>query len=281
MSTQTELKPVTVPWVKAQKGVVQLTMLTAYDFPFATLLDQAGIDMLLVGDSLGTVLHGEPNTLSVTLEDVLRHTAAVTRAAKRAMVIADLPFLTYQESPTQAIRSAGRLLKEARAQAVKLEGGLEMAETVQALTRVGIPVVGHIGLTPQSIHALGSYRMHGKSDHEQTYLLDSAKALEAAGAFCIVLECVEASLSEKITDVLKIPTIGIGAGIKVDGQVLVTHDLLGLTVGRIPKFVNPVDNIAAKITEGVEKYIERTKNPGLQEAAPKPTQHKSSPLTVN
>lgn len=259
MSTQTAVKAVTVPWVRAQKGKEKLTMLTAYDFPMATVLDEAGIDMLLVGDSVATVIYGEPNTLAVTMEDMIRHVKAVTRAAKRALVIADMPFMSYQVSREQAVTNAGRFLKEAGAQAVKLEGGVEITETIRAITRAGIPVVAHIGLTPQSINAMGNYRMHGKTDRERQYLIESAQAVAAAGAFCVVLECVEEQLSAKLTEMISIPTIGIGASSRCDGQVLVTHDLVGLTAGRVPKFVSPLACLSEPLMDAVKCYIGRTK----------------------
>jgi 3-methyl-2-oxobutanoate hydroxymethyltransferase len=260
MSTLTVHKAVTVPWIRAQKAKQKITMLTAYDYPTAALLDEAGIDVILVGDSVGTVVYGEENTLSVTMEDMVRHTQAVTRGAKRALVVADMPFLSYQVSIEQAISNAGRLLKEGRAQAVKLEGGSEVAETVRALSRAGIPVVGHIGLTPQSIHAMGTYRMHGKSLEERSYLMESAKALTDAGAFAVVLECVEETLAKEITCTVSIPTIGIGASNHCDGQVLVTHDLVGLTAGRVPKFVHPLAALREPFMEAVSTYIQRTRS---------------------
>lgn len=247
-----------VPWVRSQKGLQKLTLLTAYDYPTAVILDEAGIDMILVGDSVATVIYGEENTLSITMEDMIRHTQAVVKGAKRALVIADMPFMSYQVNVEQALMNAGRLLKEGRAQAVKLEGGLEMAPTVQALVRSGIPVVGHIGLTPQSIHAMGTYRMHGKSTEERDYLLKSAQALADAGAFALVLECVEEGLAGQITSNISIPTIGIGAGPYCDGQVLVVHDLVGLTIGRIPKFVKQEANLRELFQNAVTAYIRRT-----------------------
>jgi 3-methyl-2-oxobutanoate hydroxymethyltransferase len=260
MSSEFTLKPVTVPWVKSQKGVEKITMLTAYDYPTAKLLDEAGIDVLLVGDSVATVMFGEPNTLSVTMDDMLRHVKAVSRAAHRALVIADMPFMSYQVSSEQAVTNAGRFLKEAAAQAVKLEGGAEMAETIRAITRAGIPVCAHIGLTPQSINAMGSYRMHGKSDDERHYLLESARAVANAGAFAVVLECVETTLAHEITQTISIPTIGIGAGAGCDGQVLVINDLIGMTMGRVPKFVSPLANLKTEVTAAVKAYISRTKS---------------------
>jgi 3-methyl-2-oxobutanoate hydroxymethyltransferase len=266
MSSAFQSKAVTAPWIRSRKGVEKFTMLTAYDYPTAKLLDEAGIDLLLVGDSVATVLYGEPNTLSVTMEDMLRHTRAVSRAAQRAMVVADMPFMSYQVAIEQAITNAGRFLKEAGAAAVKLEGGLEFQDTIRAITRAGIPVVAHIGLTPQTIHAMGTYRMHGKTDAERSYLLSSAQAVSEAGAFAVVLECVEPGLAQEITRSISIPTIGIGAGPDCDGQVLVVHDLVGLTIGRVPKFVSPTANLKDDFREAVLAYIKRTKAPGAAEA---------------
>lgn len=268
MSTLVKQKAVTVPWLKSQKGVAQITMLTAYDYPTATLLDEAGVDMLLVGDSLGTVIYGEPNTLSVTMEDMIRHTRAVTRAAHRALVVGDMPFMSYQVSVEQAVVNAGRFVKEAGAQAIKLEGGTEMADVIRAITRAGVPVCAHIGLTPQTIHAMGNYRMHGKTDQERNYLLESAREVARAGAFMVVLECVEESLAREITAEIPIPTIGIGSGTDCDGQVLVINDLVGLTVGRVPKFVTPVAALGELLREGARAYVERTK--GLNTASTEP-----------
>jgi 3-methyl-2-oxobutanoate hydroxymethyltransferase len=272
MSTLSTQKSVTVPWLRSQKNVRQLTMLTAYDYPTACFLDEVGIDMLLVGDSVGTVIYGDPNTLSVTLDDMIRHTRAVSKAAKRALVIADMPFMSYQVNVESAVINAGRLIKEASAQAIKLEGGLEVSGTVRAITRAGIPVVGHIGLTPQSINAMGTYRMHGKSVEERAYLLESAVSLEEAGAFSIVLECVEPGLAQEISQKLSIPTIGIGSGADCDGQVLVTHDLVGLTVGRVPRFVHPLASLKEPLKMAVTEYIHRTLNREL--GTPEPTQSK-------
>jgi len=274
MSTLTAHKAVTVPWVKAQKGKQKITMLTAYDYPTAVLLDECGIDILLVGDSVATVIYGEPNTLSITMDDMLRHTTAVSRGAKRALVLGDMPFMSYQVSKELALMNAGRFLKEAHAQAIKLEGGTEVAPTVQTITRAGIPVVGHIGLTPQTINAMGSYRMHGKTQEEKSYLMESAKALFEAGAFAVVLECVEENLALEISQSIPIPTIGIGSGAQCDGQVLVVHDLVGLTIGRVPKFVQPEATLREPFKQAVSAYISRTldqpgENPGL--VAPPPT----------
>ncbi|MBI3558632.1 MAG: 3-methyl-2-oxobutanoate hydroxymethyltransferase [Deltaproteobacteria bacterium] len=275
MSSHVATKQVTVPWIRSQKGKEKLTMLTAYDYPTALFLDEAGVDMLLVGDSVATVMYGEPNTLAVTMDDMLRHTRAVARAAKRALVIGDMPFMSYQVSREQAVTNAGRFLKEAGAQAVKLEGGTEVAETIKAITTAGIPVCAHIGLTPQSINAMGTYRMHGKTNEERQYLLDSAYAAAAAGAFAVVLECVEANLATEITKAIKIPTVGIGAGTNCDAQVLVINDLVGLTAGRVPKFVAPLANLKEPLQEAVKSFIARTRQAAppveVQEAVAPPT----------
>ncbi len=257
MSAEAQVKVVTVPGVIAQKGVRPLTMLTAYDYPTASLVDEAGIDLILVGDSLGTVIYGEPNTLSVSMEQMLMHTRAVTRGAKRALVVGDMPFMSYQTGEHDALLNAARFVKEARAQAVKLEGGVEWAPTVRAIVRAGIPVCGHIGLMPQSIHAMGNYRTFGKTEGERAYLMESALALEAAGAFAIVLECVEVTLAREISARLRIPTIGIGAGDGCDGQVLVFHDLVGLTMGRVPKFVSPTANVKETLQAALVAYRDR------------------------
>jgi 3-methyl-2-oxobutanoate hydroxymethyltransferase len=220
-----------------------ITMLTAYDAPFARIFDEAGVDALLVGDSVAMVVQGADSTLPVTLEEILYHTRIVARARKRALLIADMPFLTYQVSAEDALRNAGRLIKEGGAEAVKLEGGLAVAETVARLTQVDIPVMGHIGLTPQSIHRMGGHRVQGNREGTapgcRQRLIDDAKALEKAGAFAIVLEGIPAPLAREITAMLAVPTIGIGAGADCDGQVLVMHDMLGLSNGFVPRFAKP------------------------------------------
>ncbi|MDP2600452.1 MAG: 3-methyl-2-oxobutanoate hydroxymethyltransferase, partial [Deltaproteobacteria bacterium] len=207
----------------------KLAMVTAYDAAFARIFDMAGIDMILVGDSLGMVMQGRENTLSVTLEEVLYHTQCVTRVVERAHVTADMPFMSYQASKEQALLNAGRLIKEAQAQAVKMEGGRELAETAYAMVQAGIPVMGHIGLKPQQIHHLGGYKIQGKSFSEVENLLNDAKILEEAGVFAIVLEGITQSAAKQITRSLKIPTIGIASGPDCSGQVLVMHDLLGMS----------------------------------------------------
>ncbi|MGE4233631.1 MAG: 3-methyl-2-oxobutanoate hydroxymethyltransferase [Bacteriovoracia bacterium] len=250
-------KKITAPLIRGLKHKRIISMLTAYDYPTAKLIDQSEIDMILVGDSVATVLYGEPDTLSVTMEDMIRHTKSVSKAVESALVIADMPFMSYQVSAEQAVTNAGRLLKEAKAHAVKLEGGLEVYETVKKITQAGIPVMGHIGLTPQSIHAQGRYRMHGKETVEQQYLITSAKKLEEAGCFCVVLECVDQSLAKEITQLLEIPTIGIGSGKFCDGQVLVTQDLLGMTLGHVPRFVEQTANLKEQIQQGIVAFKKR------------------------
>ncbi|NLP42103.1 MAG: 3-methyl-2-oxobutanoate hydroxymethyltransferase [Veillonellaceae bacterium] len=244
---------------KKSKGEV-ITMLTAYDAAFARLLDEAGVDMLLVGDSLGNTMLGYDSTLPVTMEDMLHHTRAVCRGASRSMVVADMPFMSYQVSVEEALRNAGRFLKETPAQAVKLEGGKEIAPAVKAMTDAGIPVVGHLGLTPQSVNQLGGFKVQGKDVAAAQKLIDDARALEAAGAFAVVLECVPAPLATKVTQALSIPTIGIGAGNGCDGQVLVIHDVLGLLPGFKPKFVKPYRTLHTEITAAVQEYIAEVKS---------------------
>lgn len=245
--------------IKSFKGKEKIAMLTAYDYPTAVILDEAGIDILLVGDSVGNVVLGFPNTLQVTLNMIVHHCQAVARGTKHALIVADMPFGTYQASSAQAIENAAKLLSEGQAHAVKLEGGKIMAETVTKMVAVGIPVMGHIGLTPQSINEMGGYFMHGKTHPEAERLMEDAKALEKAGAFALVLECVEPTLSKHITENISIPTIGIGSGDDCDGQVLVTHDMLGFTTNKVPKFVKQVANLRSIIGEGAMSYIKSVK----------------------
>ncbi len=229
--------------------------LTAYDYFTAKYLDASGVDGLLVGDSLNMVFYGKPDTLSLTLEQSLYHTEAVARAARRAVVIGDMPFLTYQQSISTAVTNAGRYLKEAGAQGVKLEGGIEMAATVKRLVEVGIPVMGHIGLTPQSIHRFGGYRVQGRNSVSRDYLLDSAQSLQNSGAFAIVLEAMKPDIAGEITKLLTIPTIGIGAGKNVDGQIMVISDIMGLDESFDAKFVRKYFDLAGKIREVGEKFV--------------------------
>jgi len=231
-------------------------MLTAYDFPSAQAMEAVGIDMILVGDSLGMVVLGYENTLFVTVEDMLHHTRAVTRGAPNTMVVADMPFLSYHLSVEDGLRNAGRFIQESGCQAVKLEGGRERVAVVRAMVEAGIPVMGHIGLTPQAIHQLGGFRVQGKDLETAQKLLEDARLLTEAGAFSIVLECVPASLAERITREIPIPTIGIGAGAGCDGQVLVNHDLLGLFSGHVPKFVRQYANIGETMRQAFQAYKE-------------------------
>jgi 3-methyl-2-oxobutanoate hydroxymethyltransferase len=226
-------------------------MLTAYDFPLATLVDAAGIDAILVGDSLSMVIQGHDTTLPVTLDEIIYHAEIVGRAVKRALIVVDLPFPTNHLGVTKAIESAGRILKETGCQAVKLEGGADQAGVIAGLTSAGIPVMAHVGLRPQNVHVMGGYKV--QRDAEQ--LLRDALAAQNAGAFSIVLECIPTSLAERITRELTIPTIGIGAGKACDGQVLVLHDMLGLTAGRVPKFVKPYTELRSAVTNAVRQYI--------------------------
>ncbi len=231
----------------------KITMLTAYDYPLAQILDEAGIDILLVGDSLGNVILGYENTIPVTMEDIIHHTKAVSRGVKNALVVSDMPFMSYF-SAEEALRNSGRLV-QAGAEAVKLEGGLEFEEKIRALTEVGIPVMGHIGLMPQSVHQMGGYKVQGKNPETAKKILNDAKAVERAGAFSIILEGMPSNLAKNITEELKIPTIGIGAGEHCDGQVLVTHDLLGF-YDFAPRFVKKYANVRKIILEASRKYKE-------------------------
>ena len=237
----------------------KITVLTAYDYPFARLMDLAGIDMILVGDSVGTVVAGYDNTLPVTLEEMLYHTRAVVRGTSSALVVTDMPFLSYQVDLRDARLNAGRLVKEGGAQAVKLEGGTNVAATIRAIVDMDIPVVGHIGLTPQSVHRMGGFRVQGKEEGQARQLLADALAVEAAGAFALVLEGIPARLASEITAALNIPTIGIGAGVDCDGQVLVIHDILGLCEKYSPKFVKKFADVSGTIRQGIDDYIREVK----------------------
>lgn len=233
-----------------------ITMLTAYDYSMAKLVDDAGIDMILVGDSLANTMLGYDSTLPVTMDEMVHHVKAVCRGASRAMVVADLPFMSYQVSKKEALRNSGRFLKETSAQAVKLEGGMEIAESVRAIVNAGIPVVGHLGLTPQSVHQMGGYKVQGKDESAAKKLIADARAIEDAGAFCLVLECVPTPLAKLITESLHIPIIGIGAGPHCDGQVLVIHDMLGLYPRSSPKFVKKYVNLHELMDAALKQYKE-------------------------
>jgi 3-methyl-2-oxobutanoate hydroxymethyltransferase len=256
----------TVPdFMAAKRTGVPLTMLTAYDYTMARLLDDAGVDAILVGDSLGMVVQGEPHSLRVTLDEMIYHTRLVARGIRNSLLVADLPFMSYQLSPEQALASAGRLIKEGGAHAVKLEGGRRSAGAIEAIQRADIPVMGHIGLTPQSYHRLGGFRVQ----RDAAALIEDARAIEQAGVFAIVVECTPAALAEQIRDAVKVPTIGIGAGAGCDGQVLVTHDMLGLFQDFKPRFVKQYASVGAMIADAVEQYCREVREgafPGPEHA---------------
>jgi len=239
-----------------RKGTLPVSMLTAYDYHTAQTIDEAGIDMILVGDSLGNVMLGYENTLAVTVEDMIHHGKAVCRGAKQAFVVIDMPFMSYQASVEEAVRNAGRIMKETNCQAVKLEGGMEYADRIKAIVQAGIPVVAHIGLTPQSFNALGGYKVQGKSLEQAQKLLADAKAVEEAGAFAITLECVPEALAKLITEQSNALTIGIGAGKYCDGQVLVYQDMLGFSDGFTPKFVKKYADLHSVMLEAFKQYKE-------------------------
>jgi 3-methyl-2-oxobutanoate hydroxymethyltransferase len=243
----------TLAKMKAERR--KISMLTAYDASFARLVDQAGVDIILVGDSLGMVVQGGGNTLPVTMEEMIYHCRSVVRGTERAQVVGDMPFMSYQASLEDGIRNAGRLVKEGGVEAVKLEGGADYAELASRLVKIGIPVMGHIGLTPQSLHAMGGFKVQGRSQAQAKKILDDARALEQAGCYAIVLEGMPRELAQEITAALSIPTIGIGAGVDCDGQVLVIYDLLGMNEEFRPKFVKRYDNLAVRIRTAVEQYI--------------------------
>src|SRR6184192_294785 len=234
----------------------RFTMLTAYDFLSAQILDQAGIPILLVGDSLGMVMLGYPTTLPVTMDEMIHHAKAVSRGARQALLVGDMPFMSYHSSTEQAIESAGRFVKEGGMHAVKLEGGGRIADLTRLLTERGIPVMGHLGLTPQFVHQMGGFKVQGKTEAQAAQILADARALEKAGAFSLVLEGMPSKLAAEITHALRIPTIGIGAGLATDGQVLVFHDMLGLTTGKAPKFVKRYANLAEEIAHAATAYAE-------------------------
>ncbi|MEN6440671.1 MAG: 3-methyl-2-oxobutanoate hydroxymethyltransferase [Syntrophobacter sp.] len=263
------VKRVTVPEVMAAKGKRKLTELTAYDYPTALWADKSGVDMLLVGDSLAMVVLGQEDTLSVGMAEMLHHTLAVSRGARRAMIIGDMPFMSYQGSVEQALMNAGRFMKEARANAVKLEGGARVVAQVRAMVESGIPVQGHLGLTPQSAAQFGGFKVQGKTAEAAKVLIDDARALADAGCFSIVLEAIPSPIAEMITEAVPIPTIGIGAGPSCDGQVLVIHDVLGLFDRFLPRFVKQYAKLGDTIIEALVKYREEVEQgifPGPEHA---------------
>lgn len=253
------MKNTIVTLQKCKREHEKTVMVTAYDYTTAKIMDEAGVNMILVGDSLGMTMLGYEDTLSVTMEDMIHHSAAVARGTKEAFLVTDMPFLSYQTSVYDAVVNAGRLMKEGRANAVKLEGGAEFVPQVEAIVKASIPVVAHIGLTPQSVNAFGGFKVQGKDEAAAKKLLADAKALEAAGACMIVMECVPAKLAKVITEELSIPTIGIGAGPDCDAQVLVYQDLLAMYGGFQPKFVKVFADAGAVMREGIKAYIRETK----------------------
>ena len=248
------MKNTTATFRKMKQEGTRISMLTAYDYSTAKLIDEAGVNSILIGDSLGNVVLGYEDTISVTMEDMIHHTRAVARGAKNALVVADMPFMSYQTSVYDAVVNAGRLMKEGRAQAVKLEGGAAVFPQIRAITDASIPVVAHLGLTPQSINMFGGFKVQGKSEAAAKKMLEDAKKVQEAGAFALVLECVPAKLAELITKELEIPTIGIGAGAGCDGQVLVYQDMLGLFSDFTPKFVKRFANIGEQMTKAFADY---------------------------
>ncbi|MFD2371733.1 3-methyl-2-oxobutanoate hydroxymethyltransferase [Brevibacillus sp. GCM10020057] len=254
-------KPITTSDIRKKKEAgIPITMMTAYDYPSARLVEEAGVDMILVGDSLGMVVLGYDSTIPVTMEDMVHHTKAVTRAARRAFVVTDLPFLSYHGTVEEGVKNAGRLMQEGGAKAVKMEGGKELAPLITRCVQAGIPVVGHIGLTPQSVHQLGGYKVQGRDLEQAQRLLDDALALQEAGVFALVLECVPEEVTGMIAKKLEIPVIGIGAGVTCDGQVLVFHDVLGYASQITPKFVKRYADIGAAIKEAVASYVSEVEN---------------------
>ena len=240
----------TVPKFAALKGAAKITMVTAYDYPFARLVDEAGVEGVLVGDSMSMVVQGHENTLPVTLDEMIYHAEMVGRAVQRALVVVDMPFPSYHLGAHKAIENAGRILKETRCQAVKLEGGVDQADTIAALVSAGIPVMAHCGLRPQNVHQLGGYRVQ----RDEAALLNDARAAAEAGAFAMVLECIPAGIAARITEMLSIPTIGIGAGVACDGQVLVMHDVLGLNSEYMPRFVKAYADLKTTVVDAVRGF---------------------------
>ena len=251
---------ITVPHiVKMKQRGEKITCLTAYDYSFARILDEAGVEMLLVGDSLGCVVQGGANTLAVTMDEMIYHTRLVTRGRKRALVIGDMPFMSYQVGKDDALRNAGRFFQEAGAEAIKLEGGVAVQESIRAIVDAGMPVMGHIGLTPQSVHQFGGYKIQGRDKERREAVLRDAVAVAEAGAFAVVLEGIPQDLASEISQRLAIPTIGIGAGLQCDGQVLVIHDMLGLFDDFVPKFVKRYADVKQTMLGAVKEFVSEVK----------------------
>jgi 3-methyl-2-oxobutanoate hydroxymethyltransferase len=260
MPTLSETSPLTIPLLVAAKGGEKIAMLTAYDAPSAALLDAAGVDVLLVGDSVEMAVYGEPNTLSATMDSMIRHSRAVSRSAKRAVVVGDMPFLSYQTDTGRAVENAGRFLAEGGCAAVKLEGGTRSLPAIEAILAADIPVMGHVGLTPQSFHKLGGFKVQGREPGTALQIREDAKALADAGCFAVVLECVPAPLAAEITSEIAVPTIGIGAGADCDGQVLVFHDVMGLTRDLRPRFVRRYADLSTLIEEAAKAFTRDVKS---------------------
>jgi 3-methyl-2-oxobutanoate hydroxymethyltransferase len=260
-NTSSKVRKVTVPDLRARKSPSRsIAMVTAYDFTMARLLDEAGVDVLLVGDSLGMIVQGLDNTIPVTLDEMCYHGRAVARAAVHAHVVGDMPFMSYQVSSSQAVESAGKLLKEGAVESVKLEGGQEIAEHIFRIVRAGIPVMAHIGLTPQSVHAFGGFKVQGRGEDAAERVLADARAVEQAGAYAVVLEAVPPDLAARITSEVGIPTIGIGAGPSCDGQVLVCSDLLGMVRGHVPKFAKRYAELGDLVVEAARAYVDEVRS---------------------
>ncbi len=259
MSVLPETEPLSIPQIVAAKGREKIAMLTAYDAPSAALLDEAGIDILLVGDSVEMTVYGQPSTLTATMDTMIRHTRAVSRAVKRAVVVGDMPFLSYQAEPARAVENAGRFLAEGGAAAVKVEGGRRILPAVEAILAADIPVMGHVGLTPQSFRKLGGFKVQGREADSAREIVEDAQALASAGCFAIVLECVPETLAAEITEKIPVPTLGIGAGLHCDGQVLVFHDVVGLTRDLRPKFVRRYADLSAVIGDAARAFAKDVK----------------------
>jgi len=259
MSVNKEIKRITTETIRSMKGAEKISMLTSYDFTIAQMVDAGGIDAILVGDSASNVMAGHETTLPITLDQMIYHAQSVVRAVKRALVIVDLPFGTYQSDPQRALDSAVRIMKESGAHAVKLEGGLEVEKSIKKILNAGIPVMGHLGLTPQSIYQFGTYKVRAKEEEEAAKLMDDAHLLDSLGVFSLVMEKIPASLAQKVTENISIPTIGIGAGPHCDGQVLVVHDMLGMTHEFKPKFLRQYLNLYDDITDAVKRYVDDVK----------------------
>jgi len=258
---ESSLKPVRAPDLAAMKERGDaITMLTAYDWTMARLLDRAGIDVLLVGDSLGMVVLGYETTVPVTLDMMVHHTRAVARGARRALVVADLPFLTYQVDGDETMRNAGRLIQDGGAAAVKIEGGRAVLDATRRLVDAGVPVMGHLGLTPQSVHRIGGFRQQARSEHEAQRMIEDAIAMESAGVFSVVLESIPADVAARVTEAITIPTIGIGAGPHCDGQVLVSYDMLGMYDGEVPSFVTEYAGLGRTIVEAARTYADQVRS---------------------